>query len=275
MHSGLIDLGRSRGLGQSFLYDAVMRLPIMGYSSFVLARDGYALWQQAMHDPTMFDQVDAGFVIAMLARVSQWMTIALLAVLPAIRLRPIAKSEEILPRIGAFVAVCLSPSFMLLERAPANLAFNLVSLIGTVAANALAVLTLTYLGRSFSVMPEARQVVKSGPYAIVRHPLYLCEMLGFLSIALLYRSGAAAMLLALMMALQIARARWEEKVLAGACADFAAYRARTPFLIPRDLRAVLALFVDDAQARRRSAMVAASVVALMLLMVLALPRLIV
>src|SRR5664279_3900081 len=71
--------------------------------------------------PAMFAQPDASVVIAGLARVSQWMFIALLAILPVFRLRPIAKSDSIIPRLAPFVAIVLSPMFLLLQRAPSNL----------------------------------------------------------------------------------------------------------------------------------------------------------
>src|ERR1035441_3905339 len=38
-----------------------------------------------------------------------------------------------------------------------------------VSASILGALTLSFLGRSFSVMPEARRLVTTGPYSIVRH----------------------------------------------------------------------------------------------------------
>jgi protein-S-isoprenylcysteine O-methyltransferase Ste14 len=44
--------------------------------------------------------------------------------------------------------------------------------------NALAVLVMVQHGRSFSIMAEARQLVTSGVYRWVRHPLYLAEELG-------------------------------------------------------------------------------------------------
>jgi protein-S-isoprenylcysteine O-methyltransferase Ste14 len=40
------------------------------------------------------------------------------------------------------------------------------------------------LGRSISILPQARQLVTSGPYAFVRHPLYLGEMTAMLGIAM-------------------------------------------------------------------------------------------
>jgi protein-S-isoprenylcysteine O-methyltransferase Ste14 len=50
--------------------------------------------------------------------------------------------------------------------------------------NALAVLVLVQLGRSFSIMAEARRLVTSGVYRWVRHPLYLAEELAVIGIVL-------------------------------------------------------------------------------------------
>ena len=50
--------------------------------------------------------------------------------------------------------------------------------------NALAVLVLLQLGRSFSIMAEARQLVTAGVYRWVRHPLYLAEELAVIGIVL-------------------------------------------------------------------------------------------
>ncbi len=141
-----------RRLDQSVVYDWAMRFPIMIYCSFLLGRDVFQFCQQVAHDPVAFQQFDAGTYVAMLARISQWMFVILLSIQPLFRLRPIAKSEEILPRVAALIAVTLPLMYMLLDRAPPNLTFNLVAVVLSVLANVMALVTVSFLGRSLSVM---------------------------------------------------------------------------------------------------------------------------
>ncbi len=263
-----------RRIEQSRIYDWTMRLPIFIYSLYALVHDIISFSGQVAHDPATWAQVDASGIIATLARVSQWMFIALLGLLPLFRHRPVAKSRGWLPRMTALLTVCIPPFCVLLERAPANLWCNLLATAAGLSASVLGVLTLSFLGRSFSVMPEARQLVTSGPYGIVRHPLYLFELLGVIGILLQVRSSSGVLLLALIVALQIARARWEEAVLDRAFPEFATYRRKVPFLLPRDPRSLFALLRTDPMARRRSAVVMSSAFALLAVVVIALPRLV-
>jgi protein-S-isoprenylcysteine O-methyltransferase Ste14 len=238
----------------SRLYDWSMRLPIFLYSLYALVHDVINFSQQFAQDPAAWAHADAGVMIATQARVSQWMFIALLATLPLFRHRPVAKSSTWLPRFAALVTVCIPPFCVLLERAPPDLWCNLLAMIAGLSASILGVLTLSFLGRSFSVMPEARRLVTAGPYAIVRHPLYLFELLGVVGILLQVRSLPGLLLLLLTVTLQIARAQWEEAVLARAFPEFADYRRKVPFLIPR-AGGLFALLREDPTIRHRSAVV--------------------
>ncbi len=265
--------GILRDMQASRAYDWVMRLSTALYSFYVLGHDVTGFCREALADPAAWAHIDVALVVATLARVSQWMFVALLGVLPLIRHRPIAKSESVLPRLAALVTVLIPPLCLLLPRAPANLAFNLLSVMVGLIANILAVTALSFLGRSFSVMPEARRLVTSGPYGIVRHPLYLFELIGVVAIVLQVRSLPGLALLATIAALQVARARYEEGVLARAIPEFATYRERVPFLLPRHPSSLLALLRDDPAARHRCGVVMSSAFGLVALIMAAMPLL--
>ena len=96
----------------------------------------------------------------------------------------------------------------------------------------IAVMTLAQLGRSFSVMPEARTLVTAGLYSRIRHPLYMAEAVATLGVFLQYRSLGAALLVAAQFAVQLWRMHEEEKVLEAQFPDYAGYRARTARLLP-------------------------------------------
>ena len=256
-----------RTVQSSRAYDWTMRLSAALYAFYALGSDVSGLY----HDAHEWGHADFGTIVAILTRVSQWIFIALLGTLPLVRHRPIAKSNGLLPRLAALTSVLIPPLCILLPRAPANLAFNLISMLVVLSASVLAVMTLSFLGRSFSVMPEARRLVTSGPYALVRHPLYLFELLGVIGIILQVRSLVGVALLAAIVALKVARGRWEEGVLARAIPEYAGYRERVPFLFPRNPLSLLALLRDDPTARHRCGVVMSSAFGLAALLVVALP----
>jgi protein-S-isoprenylcysteine O-methyltransferase Ste14 len=99
------------------------------------------------------------------------------------------------------------------------------------ASTALTAWGLWTLRRSFSITVEARALVTRGPYRLVRHPVYLGEAVSAAAVAL-WRPSAANLALALLFAaLQLWRARMEERKLARAFpAEFRAWAARSRWL---------------------------------------------
>ena len=120
----------------------------------------------------------------------------------------------------------------LLPRGPELPVLAVASTIILLMSDGLMIYPLVALGRSFSLMPQARKLVVSGPYAIVRHPLYLVEEAAVAGVLLQYAWYAALPFLVVHLAVQIGRMQMEEKVLRNAFPDYAAYAKRTCRLIP-------------------------------------------
>jgi protein-S-isoprenylcysteine O-methyltransferase Ste14 len=97
---------------------------------------------------------------------------------------------------------------------------------------ALAVYALTQLGRSFSVMAEARQLVTSGVYRIVRHPLYVAEEIAVIGLVIQFLSYQTLLLVAVHAGFQLRRMRNEEAILISSFPEYGAYKEKTARLIP-------------------------------------------
>jgi protein-S-isoprenylcysteine O-methyltransferase Ste14 len=175
----------------------------------------------------------AAAIAGMLSRFFTLVFFAIAAWFTLVRAEPIAKARGLWPRLTALLAVTLLfalPFLPRLDPAPTWLLFlsAAVAFIG----NGLALLVLNRLGRSFSVMSEARRLVTSGPYRIVRHPLYVCEEIAIIGVFLPYWGWPAGLLFAIHLAVQLLRLRNEERVLGEAFPDYADYARRTARLVP-------------------------------------------
>ncbi|HEY6468713.1 MAG TPA: isoprenylcysteine carboxylmethyltransferase family protein [Candidatus Dormibacteraeota bacterium] len=102
----------------------------------------------------------------------------------------------------------------------------------TLGAFCLGVYGLLYLRRSLSIIPEARRLVTSGPYRVVRHPLYAAEILAAVALVLARPGLWATLTLAPFIVVQMLRARFEESLLAKSFPEYATYAAHTARLIP-------------------------------------------
>lgn len=109
-------------------------------------------------------------------------------------------------------------------------------LVGTVAVGgAFAWWARIHLGRLWSGNVETREghhVVATGPYALVRHPIYTGLILSALALALI-RATIPALLGAALVAIGFAlKAKVEERFLATELPDYPDYARRVPMLVP-------------------------------------------
>ena len=100
------------------------------------------------------------------------------------------------------------------------------------AGTALAFWSTWYLGKGFSLLPQARRLVTTGPYRFVRHPIYLGGLLITVGEIWLRFSPLVLLLNVLFVAAQIVRLRYEEEILEQAFPEYREYRANTSALIP-------------------------------------------
>lgn len=148
-----------------------------------------------------------------------------------VRLPPIAKARGLVSRTAALAGANLPVAILLFDRTQ-NLAAQSASAIIVAGGTAGAIYTLWYLGRSFSVFPQARRLVTTGPYSRVRHPLYLFEELSVIGIAV-GRTQPWALLIAVFSFLfQIVRMTYEERVLEQSFPEYPRYAASVSRLLP-------------------------------------------
>ena len=124
------------------------------------------------------------------------------------------------------------PTGPIVWSAPSHVAEG--GLVFTMIGAALALTALGSIGSSFSIVPEARTLVVTGPYRLLRHPMYLAELLMLFGVVVGFVRLTTLVGALCVVGLQIYRIHAEEKLLQGAFpATFADFTARTRFrLIP-------------------------------------------
>ena len=149
-------------------------------------------------------------------------------------LRPVAKqkSQGFLPRFAAIFTMSAGLVYFYAPVADSNDLVQGIAAVFGITGLSLAIYALRWLGRSFSVLPEARRLVTDGPYRVVRHPLYVAEALSTLGVTLQLQQPVGILIAAAIYLGQLARMGYEEEVLERSFPEYASYRKRTYRLIP-------------------------------------------
>jgi protein-S-isoprenylcysteine O-methyltransferase Ste14 len=98
---------------------------------------------------------------------------------------------------------------------------------------AFSIWAISHLKRSFGLRTAVRELVTSGPYRRIRHPLYVGEIVHILGLAILSGTPVGLYLFVLAVTMQVVRAKIEERKFLRTLPQYADYRAQTGFLWPR------------------------------------------
>jgi protein-S-isoprenylcysteine O-methyltransferase Ste14 len=194
----------------------------LGLSALML----WQIWIAAQRPP------DVAATASLMSLSCAFLFLATILCITLLRPQPSAKAPGWRPRVAALLGSYLLYGLVLLPRGEVGTAPHLVSSALIACGNGLALVVLLNLGRSFSIMAEARRLVTDGPYAIVRHPLYLAEQIGMLGLFVEVASWEAVIIVAAQIYFQLQRIRNEEAVLSASFPEYAAYAGRTARLIP-------------------------------------------
>src|ERR1051326_1517248 len=212
------------------LYDMLAATPMIVFYGLSIARSLPGIADKL--NRADFNSLDFAFVTSLLAQIAGVVFVCLVLVFLVLRSPAKSKAKGLVPRIMAFCGTYLGVAVLWLPPQPMNIGLSLISLSLILGGILFAAFSLAHLGRSFSLMAEARRLVTDGPYALVRHPLYLGEAISTLGLTLQYRSPFAFLLIAMQFAFQFQRMKNEENVLAAEFPEYEAYSLRTARVLP-------------------------------------------
>jgi len=156
-----------------------------------------------------------------------------IAILVLVRYPRVAGTGGIYSRLvalfGSFFFLFFVPFLSRYELSPTA---AILSILLMLSGSILATVVLLYLGRSFSILPEARRLVVTGPYRFVRHPLYATEMICMLGYIIQFTLWTSAILFLAQLAIQLERMRIEEQLLSKTFPEYQIYASNTARLIP-------------------------------------------
>jgi protein-S-isoprenylcysteine O-methyltransferase Ste14 len=174
-------------------------------------------------------------VEAWILRLSQIATIGFLSmqfILILARRRAERRSSGALPIAVTLVSTAMPAFFIAIGRVSEPEALHLTSLLILMGGMTASTYVLFRLGRSFSILPQARGLVTDGPYATLRHPLYAAELVSTFGVMLQFAQPWSFLLLVATLVALVPRMGFEEKVLLAAYPAYRDYMKRTSRLVP-------------------------------------------
>jgi protein-S-isoprenylcysteine O-methyltransferase Ste14 len=176
--------------------------------------------------------IDPVTAIDLVSRLLRFLFAGLLITLVVVRRTPIKRQQSIYRRTIAFFGCYIG---IAAQAFPVETSISWLAVLSAclvIFGVTFSIYSLLSLGRSISIMPESRKLVTSGPYSVIRHPLYLGEQVAVIGIALQARSSWVLAVLVLQFCCQLYRMTYEEEILTETFPEYLAYAKQTARLIP-------------------------------------------
>jgi len=173
----------------------------------------------------------AGFLLVF-SQIGTTAFLSILIVLLVIRLPAARKAKGVMPKLAGMLGFLLPILVFALPRASQTHAMAIFSSAVVLVGIAASILSVSWLGRSFSVLPQARGLVTEGPYRLIRHPLYMAELCVLFGRILELSQPWSIIVMLTAIGIQITRMHFEEEVLLEEFPSYIHYKSRTARLIP-------------------------------------------
>lgn len=218
-----------RKFRQTRLYDLLAASPLVLFNAFAVAG---VLMRLAKDLEKPIAQIGLADGLSLLSFAAVMLFLVLQIVFLTIRKLPRQFSESLLSQAVALAAANVGVLLLLLPRAAISPYLQTVSSLMIFTGASASTFVMIWLGRGFSILPQARQFTSQGPYRFVRHPLYLSEAITTFGLMLQFVQPWSLLFALAITAIQFPRMLYEERVLRSVYPDYDAYVDRTALFLP-------------------------------------------
>ncbi len=209
---------------QTKAFDLLMGVPLIiwfGYVEGVRLRPALAATARAvLAEPNLLHNLQFFGLFAAVA--FNFLAVYLIVM----RDSPVKRPRGVLPYLAGFVGTFIGVGIQFLKPVTLPLGLQLVSSTLSCLGFVACCIVLAKLGKSFSIVPEARALLTGGPYSLARHPLYVMEIVAIVGVSLQFQQPWSTLFSLAVIVMLVVRTHFEEQILTEAFPEYVEYRKR-------------------------------------------------